>query len=486
MNRSGSLQSLALLLGLGVLAGCASAPQVKVSDADLQPPSASLTALPATAAAPVPGGEAQRLSPQTPVSAQWWTLFRSPALDQWVRRALANSPSLVAAQAALQQAQENYNAQVGGLQYPSVTGQVGASRQRASSVSTGVPGGSLYNLYNASVNVSYTVDLFGANQRALEGQQALVDYQRYQLEAATLSLSANLVTTALREASLRAQLAASQDVLRTQERQLTLLERQLSLGAINQAPVLGQRSLVTQTRATLPALEKSLAQTRNQLAVYAGVAPGDDSLPVFDLDSLQLPQDLPLTLPSALVRQRPDIRAAEALLYQAAAQVGVAQANLYPQLTLSGSYGTAATKEGNFLGNGFGFWSLASGLTAPLFNGGALDAKRRAAEAAYQQALAQYRSTVLQGFQNVADSLRALEFDAATLQAQVQAQDQAHASLALVRQQYEAGATSSLALLDAQRTEQQARISVVAARAARYADTAALFQALGGGWWNRP
>ena len=267
--------------------------------------------------------------------------------------------------------------------------------------------------------------------------------------------------------------------------QLQVIERQLKLGAIPKASALAQRTLVAQTRASLPALEKLLQKTRNQLAVYAGRLPSESDLPMFNLDSLSFPQELPLSLPSKLVRQRPDIRANEALLHQASALVGVATAAQYPQITLSASYGSASYTESNLFGKEWSLWNLAGGITQPIFNAGALSAKKRAAVAAYDQIDAQYRATVLSAFQSVADSLQALEFDAKTLKQQVAVEAAAKQTLDLTTQQYKLGGVSSLALLDAKRTYQSAKIALVQAQAARYADSAALFQALGGGWWNK-
>jgi NodT family efflux transporter outer membrane factor (OMF) lipoprotein len=471
-----------------VLAGCAVGPDFKAPEAPKVSADSPYTPAPVpdqTASAAVAGGEAQRFLQGSDIPAQWWSVFRSPALDQLIRAALAQSPNLVAAQAALRQAQEAYNAQYGSVVYPSVSGALNAARERAPGTTTGVPGGSLYSLYNASVNVSYTVDVFGAARRGLENLQAAVDYQRYQVEAAYLSLTANLVTTAIQEASLRAQLKATLEVLAAQEQSLSVIEKQSSLGAIPRSTLLAQRTQVAQTRATLPALEKSLAQTRHQLSVYAGRLPGETGMPEFQLESLQLPQDLPVSLPSSLVRQRPDIRASEALLHEASAQVGVATANQYPQITLTGSVGSSSFRSGDLFTSGASFWSLAAGLTAPIFNGGALSAKRRAAIAAYEQASAQYQQTVLGAFQNVANTLRALDSDAQALRTQADAAALAKESLDLVTRQYQIGAVSYLSLLDAQRSYQQTRVSLVQAQALRYADTAALFQALGGGWWNR-
>ena len=270
-----------------------------------------------------------------------------------------------------------------------------------------------------------------------------------------------------------------------QEKQLDVVECQFQLGGVSRSDVLAQRTQVAQTRATLPPLEKELSQTRHQLAVLAGILPSEAALPEFELDSLQLPQELPVSLPSSLVRQRPDIAASEALLHAASAQVGVATANLYPQITLTGSYGSEALKIGDLFGTGSSVWTLGLGLLQPVFHGGELTHKRRAAIAAYDQAAAQYRETVLLAFQNVADALRILDADATTLKAQAEAEIAARETLDLTQEQFRLGAVSYLSLLNAERQYQQARISLVQAQTARFADTAALFQALGGGWWNR-
>jgi NodT family efflux transporter outer membrane factor (OMF) lipoprotein len=479
--------SVALTTAL-TLASCAVGPDFKSPDAPAAANGGAYTPAPIpqqTVAAPGAAGAAQSFSTGQDIPAQWWLVFHSDALDRLIRASLTQSPNLAAAQAALRQAQETLNARTGTLLYPNVGGQLGVTRETAALGSTAAPGGSLFTLYNASVNVSYTLDVFGASRRELEGLRAAVGYQRFQVEAAYLALTSNLVTTAIRESSLRAQLQATREVLAAQERQLAIIEKQFAAGAIARSTVLVQRTQVAQTRATLPPLEKSLAQTRHQLSVYAGKLPSESGMPEFQLDSLQLPLDLPVTLPSSLVRQRPDIQASEALLHEASAQIGVATANLYPQITLSGNVGSAALQAGNLFGPGSGFWSVAAGLLQPIFNGGALTARRRAAIAAYDQAAAQYRATVLTAFQNVADALRALDLDASALKAQADTESLARESLDLATRQYQLGAVSYLALLDAQRSYQQARVALVQAQAARYADTAALFQALGGGWWNR-
>lgn len=440
-----------------------------------------------TAAAPVTGGAAQAIKAGAAVSAEWWQLFQNPALDRLLRQAIAGNPTLASAQATLRQARENLRARSGTEYFPQVDASLSGSRQKASGVAFGQTNsnGFIYNLFNASVSVSYNLDLFGGGRRELEALQAQVDYQRFQQEAAYLALTANIVTTVIKEASVRAQVASTQEILALQEHQLHLVDRQFQLGGAARSDVLTQQSELAQFRATLPPLEKELAQTRNQLAVYVGIFPGESHLPEFTLEQLHLPQELPLSLPSSLTRQRPDIRAAEELLHAASAQVGVATANLYPTITLTGSLGSQAATLGNLLSNNTSVWGFGAGILQPLFRGGELTAQRRAAIAGYDQAVAQYRKIVLEAFQNVADVLQALEADAATLAAQAEAEKTSRDTLELTQRQYELGAVSYLLLLTAQRQHQQARISLVQAEAARYADTAALFQSLGGGWWNR-
>ncbi len=332
--------------------------------------------------------------------------------------------------------------------------------------------------------MSYSLDLFGGARRQLEALGAQVDYQRYQWQAAYLALTANLVTASIKEASLRAQIEATERIAGDQRHQLDLLNQQFELGGVNQAAVLAQRTTLAQTLAALPPLRQALDVTRHQIAVLAGQPPSDGSLPEFRLSDFSLPKDLPVSLPSALVRQRPDILAADATLHAASAKVGVATALMYPQLNITGSYGTDALTPAGAFRAGNAIWSLGAGLLQPLFHGGQLLSQKRAAEAAYDQAAAQYRQTVLQAFQNVADSLRALDNDAHALNAQADAERAARASLDLSQQQYRLGAVSYLSLLDSQRQYQQAVVNLVQAQAARYADTAALFQAVGGGWWH--
>lgn len=473
-----------LPLAAAVLSGCAVGPDFKAPQA---PQTDRYTAqpLPAqTASTAVAGGAAQHFRPGAQLPGQWWTLFGSTRLNQLVDAAFAGSPTVASAGAALRQAQEQLKAQRGSY-FPSLDANGSAVRQKTntSQLLAGGSGASIYNLYNVSVDVSYTLDLFGGVRRGVEAQAAAVDYQQYQLQATYLTLAGNVVTAGIGEASLRAQVAATRDIVAAFERQLGITEQQYRLGSAAYADVLTARSNLAAVRATLPNLEKQLAATQNQLAVYLGKLPSAQQPPQLDLDELTLPADIPLGVPSELVRRRPDVRAAEAQLHAASAKIGVATANLLPQLSLTGSFGTQATRGGDLFKDDI--WSIGAGITQPLFHGGALRAQRRAAIAAFDQAAADYRQTVLTAFQNVADALRAVETDARSLQAQHEALSAAQDSLKLQEEQYRIGALSFLNLLTAQRQYQQARINYLQALASRYQDTAALFQALGGGW-NQP
>jgi NodT family efflux transporter outer membrane factor (OMF) lipoprotein len=468
------------------LAGCAVGPDYRAPEA---PATSAYTEKPQPAqtdSAPVQGGDAQRFELGAKISAEWWTIFSSPDLDVLIRTALAGQPTLAAAKAALRQAEENVNAQYSVL-YPSVDAGLSARRQRISGATFGNPSipSTTFNLYNASVSVTYAIDIAGGARRELEALEAGVDFQRFQLEAAYLSLTANVATTAFREASLREQIRATREISEAQDAQLKIAEKQFALGAISGSDLLGQRAQAAQTRAILPPLEKALAQTRNQLAVLIGKLPADANLPALDFSAFKFPQELPLSLPSELLRQRPDVRQAEAIMRQTNARIGVAEALMFPQLTLSGSYGTAATSTGNLFNPGTQLWNIGANLLQPIFHAGQLQAQKRGAEAAYDQAFAQYRQTVLTAFQDVADVLLALDYDAATLKAQAEAEAAARESLEVTQQQLKFGAASYLALFNAQRQYSLAKAALVQAQAARYADTAALFQALGGGWWNR-
>ncbi len=467
-----------------LLAGCAVGPDFKRPE----PPSVK-----AYTAAPLPKNTAatdtvqsQKFMEGGDIPAQWWELFHSPALNQLVERALKANPNLQAAQATLRQAQENVYAAQGAL-YPSVNANGSATRQKFVGAEFGQPSypGSIFSLYGASVSVSYGLDLFGAARRTLEVIGAQQEFEGFQLEGAYLALTANVVTTAVQEASLRAQITATREIIDAESQQLDVLQNQYKVGGIALSAVLAQKTQLAQARANLPLLEKQLVLIRNQLATLAGSFPSENEAAAFDLEMLQLPQELPVSLPSRLVEQRPDIRAAESMLHAASAQIGVATANMLPQLTLSGNAGSMATTTGGLFSAGSGVWSLGANIAQPIFRGGTLLHEKRASVAAYDAAAAQYRSVVLSAFQDVANVLDAVQSDANIFQAQTAAAQSAGESLDIARKQYSIGAASYQVLLNAQQVYQQTRIALAQARASRYADTAALFQSLGGGWWNR-
>lgn len=466
------------------LAGCAAGP-------DFRPPAAPAVdayrkdALPeATTQTRAPTGDAQRFVNGADVPAQWWAGFGNDELDRRIAQALAHSPTVASAQAALRQAQENANAARGSL-FPSVDANAGVQRANANSLGAGAsqPGTpSVFTLYNAGVKVNYTLDLFGATRRGIEAESAAADYQRFQLEGTYQTLAANVATASFREAALRGQIHATEEIIDVYNQELKLTEAQNRIGAKSLADVLVIRTQVATAEATLPPLRQQLAQTQTQLAVYLGEFPSQSQLAALDLDALSLPREVPVSLPSTLTRQRPDVRAAEAVLHQATAHVGVATANLFPQITLGGSLGSSALHSGDLFSSGTKAWSIGANILQPIFHGGSLRAQKRAAEAGLDKAAADYEQTVLGAFQNVADALRALELDAENLQAQAQAEQSALKSLDLVRVQYRNGSASYLQELDATRQYQQTRLGLIQARAARLADTAALYTALGGGW----
>jgi NodT family efflux transporter outer membrane factor (OMF) lipoprotein len=441
---------------------------------------------PETVSADIQGGDAQRFLEGADVPGQWWTLFGSDAIDQLVDMALKGNPDLDAAQASLRQARENYLATAGGLQ-PQVSAGGSFQRERAitGSVSPALDEGDTLDLFSASVDVSYAVDAFGGLRRGLEAQGAVEENTRFELEATYLSLISNVVITAIRQASLRAQIASQLDIINAQQQQLDLLNQQFELGAVARGDVLQQQAQLAQTQATLPPLQRDLEQTRNQLALLLGRFPADAQIPIIELTDITLPTELPITVPSKLVEQRPDIRASEATLHQASALIGVADANLLPNFALAGSLTASSGNLGEFVTLQNTLLNLAASVTQPIFNGGTLRAQQRAAVAQFEQAAAQYRSTVLSSFTDVANVLAALQRDAETLQVQLYAEETARQSLDITTERFQAGAIAYLALLDAQRTYQQARILLVIAQANRYEDTVALFTALGGGWWNR-
>jgi len=480
-------QSIVVLILSCILVGCMVGPDFHSPS----PPTATtytktpLSAKTVNIAEAGKAGKAQQFVTGQTIPAEWWALYHSTALNHLITVGLANSPNLAAAKATLRQAQESLNAQIGSLLFPAIAAQLNPQRQSyaGAAIGGGVPS-SVFNLYNASVNVTYTLDVFGNSRRQIEAARAQVDYEYYELNAAHLSLTANIITTAITVASLQAQIAATNQLIRAESDLLSIVNKQFDLGGASQENILSQQTLLEQTRALLPPLEKSLAQSQHALSVLVGSLPSQSQLPYIHLDELTLPTRLPISLPSSLVRQRPDIQAAEALLRQANAQVGVATSNLYPQITLSGDYGWSSNVPSTLFHPVSNVWDIGGQLVQPIFNGGALRAQRRAAIAAYEYANEQYRQTVLQAFQNVADSLRALETDARAFKADTHAEIASRATLQLTRKQFQLGAVSYVNVLNAEQQYQQTVINRIQAQTARYSDTAALFQALGGGWWN--
>lgn len=487
MKPTGFLFWTSLLAGLLMLSSCAVGPDYQRPPA---PSVASLTpsALPAktTAADHV----AQSFTFGADISGEWWQLFQSSELNSLIDAALANNPTLQASQQTLIEAQENVRAEQGSF-LPSLSGSLEAERERVSSAqatSSGASGvGNIppFSLYNATLSVSYSPDLFGGVRHQVESLQAQAEYQRYELEAAYLTLTANIVTSAVTEASFSAQIEATHQILGADRKQLEILNRQFALGGVAKASILSEQAALASTEANLSPLESQLAQARNQLADYVGKFPAQFHEADFTLAALHLPQTLPASLPSDLVNQRPDVQAAAAQLHQASANVGVATANMLPQISLTANIGHDALTTATLFTPQTLLWSLIAGITQPIFEGGQLAAKRKASVAALRASGAQYQATVLFAFQNVSDALQILQFDADTLNAAEIAESASAKSLSVTQDQYKLGSQPFTAVLTAQSTYQNAVIAMVKAEATRLSDTAALFQALGGGWWHR-
>ena len=430
------------------------------------------------------GGGKPRFHFGEDLAGEWWTLFGSPKLDALIREAVLNYPDIAAQQAALRAARENVRAQQGGY-FPQIQGMSSATREKISgaSLGSGSPG-FITNIFQANVNVSYTFDVFGGQRRAVEGLQAQAAAQNFKLEASYVTLTSNVASTVVQLAALGDQIAATREIAALEQQQLALVERQAALGSRTRADVLQLEANLASVRATLPPLEQQLAVAGHQLAALTGHFP-QAARPAFALSDLNLPEDLPVSLPASLAAQRPDIKAQEMALRQASAAIGVATANMLPQVTLTGAYGGEAWHLAELAAPGFSAWNIAAGITQPLFQGGALRARRRAAIDEFDQANAQYRLIVLQAFQNVADALTALDNDARAVTAEDVALKAAKANLDLIQRQYDFGAVDTVSLLTSQQTYQQARIAYIRAASNRYTDTVALFQSLGGGWWNR-
>ncbi len=481
------MRRLLAVVAVLALSGCAVGPDFHRPAA---PTVGSLVAapLPDTAAsANVVGGEAQHFVSGGDIPAQWWALFHSHELNALIEQALAHNADLKAAQAALTVAQETTLAGRGAY-FPNMSAGISGSREQdPPGALAPVPSNNafLYNLFTPQVSVSYVPDVFGLNRRTVESLQAQQQGVRYQMIATYNTLAANVVVAAIQVASLEQQIAITRKLVADNDDMLRILHYQLDKGYASGVDVAAQASQAAAIEATLPPLLNQLDQQQHLLAVLCGRYPGQMTFQSFDLSKLQLPQDLPLSLPSKLVAQRPDVLQAQANLHAASAQIGVAIANRLPNIELSAGGGSTALAINQIFHAGTGFWNIGAAITAPIFQGGTLRHQERAAKAAYVQAAEQYRSTVLTAFQNVADTLSALQHDAAGLKAAAKAADAASTSLKLSQQLVRDGAASHLQLVTAEQASQQSQIALIQAQASRYADTAALYQALGGGWWQR-
>ena len=471
---------LAASILVGFLTGCAAGPDFERPAA---PDASGYTAAPLsgqTVSAPGLLGNAQHFSLGTSVSAQWWRSLGSSKLDTLVEQAFQASPTLAKARATLRQAREIYSARSGATLYPQVDGGLGALRQRTNPSVQGQSGEAReFSLYNATIDVHYQLDLAGGNRRTLEALAARAEYQRYELEGTRLTLAANIVTTVVTQARLAGQLQSTEAILGSMDEQLRITEERVRLGQAAPYEVMALQTEVEQTRAEIPALRKQLQQNEHRLAVLVGQTPGAGGFPVFTMNDFTVPSDLPVVLPSALVRRRPDIQAAEALLHAANAEYGAAVAKLYPQINISTSVGSQALTTAALFGGGSAVWMVAGQLTQPLFNPG-LPAEKRAALAAFDAAAANYQNVVLDSLRNVADVLRAVENDAQSLAALATADAAARGSLESVQNQYRLGASSYVQLLIAQKQAQQTTINLIAAQAQRLVDSTALYQAMGG------
>lgn len=468
---------VAVLINGLALSGCAVGPVLSDSGAVARDGYAKPQET--TVSAPVANGARQSLRWGENPQAAWWRTFGSAALTSQVEEGLRDSPSVASALAVLQQAHSQWEAAKGTVWFPKVDAQLNAQREKLMMAPGEVVGP--LNLYGAGINVSYNLDVFGAARYGLQELAAEEDYQRLQWQAVRQTLSANILLAAINAAYSDQQILLTQQLLDVQNQQLALLQGQLKAGAVTAVEVANQEALVAQTAAGLPALRKARQQAVHQLNVLRGKSP-NAAVTTAAFADIHLPADLPVSLPSELLQRRPDIQAAEALRRAAAAGVGVASANRYPQLTLTASMGTEALTMGRLFKTDSLMWSAGAGLVQPIFNGGALLARKRAAQAAYESSDQQYRATVLQAFQSVADVLEALNEDALTQQARYQAADAAQRALDLTAARYRLGAVTYATLLLAQIQSQQSQMALLQSTAQRLTDVVALFQALGGHW----
>jgi NodT family efflux transporter outer membrane factor (OMF) lipoprotein len=474
----------AVLLSCLLIAGCAVGPNFQRP----QPPAVPRYTSNQEPTRTIPAnGQAQTFASGAQVAQEWWQLFKSPQLDAVVKEAVAQNQSLQAALARLRQSQETLKAGYG-VFLPQFEGSFSAQREKFSPVQfgTSLAKGSTFNLFTATATVSYLLDVWGGQRRAVENLAAQRDYQKYTALATSNTLLGNVVNAAIAGAAYRAEIEATEQLIRLQQEQVRLTESQSQAGIVPYADVVSLKAQLAATEASLAPLRQNLSKTQHLLTALVGRTPAQWASPPFKLAEFTLPRELPVTLPSELVRQRPDILAAEAQLHAATANIGVATAALFPSFTLSGDLGKNVTDITQIFGNAGTFWSFGAGVTQPFFRGGTLWFQRKAAIEASQAYLADYQQVVVGAFQQVADTLRALEHDAQLLKAQSKALSAAQEALQLVQANYAGGLVNYLQVIIANNQYQQAKLGYIQAQALRLQDTAALFVALGGGWWNGP
>jgi NodT family efflux transporter outer membrane factor (OMF) lipoprotein len=462
------------------LASCAVGPNFH----EPKPPDTSGYLHPSSDAAPVQpqARDVQNISQGADLAGEWWQLFHSAQLDEVVRSSIAASPTLVAANATLAEAREEVTVARAAF-LPSVSATAGAQRASAGAIRT--PGtGATANLYSIGLSTSYSLDIFGGTRRAVEQQQALADFQRNQLAAAYLTLTGSVVNEVLTIASTRLQIATTEELIASDRKNLALTQRAYDVGIVPRSDVLTADSQLAADLTQLPTLHKQLDQAYDSLAVLAGSAPSAWQVQPFDIEQFTLPRDIPLSLPARLVRQRPDVLAAEMQLHAASAAIGVAVAQEFPDISLSASISREALRAADLFHRFDTLWAAGGSLTQPLFKGGALRAQVRAARDAFKAEAASYQAVVLEALGQVADDLWALQYDAQILTVDRHSMDVAFQALKLQQQSYSVGTTTALNLIAAERTYAQARLAYGNARVQQFTDSASLLTAVGGGWWN--
>jgi NodT family efflux transporter outer membrane factor (OMF) lipoprotein len=484
VSSSGQGSSRALLVATFLAGvGCAVGPDFVRPEAS---PDAGYSVAPTPTTSVVADGMSQRLVLQQKLAADWWRVFSCPSLDAVVAEAIAHNPTVEAAQASLRRSEDNLRAGYG-VFYPQLDAQAGLSRQQYNPRKLGesVPS-TTFNLYTVSGSVNYTLDIWGGERRSVEALAATAEAQRYSLVGTYLILSSNVVNAALAQAGYRDQVLATEKLLELEKEQLSITQAQAEAGIVPEATMLALETTVASAEATLPPLRQRIDETDDLLAALVGRTPGEWKQSSFALRDFTLPAELPLSLPSELVRQRPDVLTAEAQLHSANAQIGVTTAAMLPNITLSGTFGLASTSGTQLFSPASVLWGLGAGLTQPLFHGGTLWYQNQAAIDARDQAAANYRQTVLAAFQQVADTLRSLEHDAQALEAQSRAVKAAREALQLININYQTGTANYLQVLVADTQFEQAELGYIQAKTQRLQDTVALYVALGGGWWNAP